>query len=248
MWVFQSLTLCAPNHKILKEQNIMKKQLIYLFSFILLVSCEKENIQRGIQTKVSGRLSTYYGESIINAKVRIGEFKNEFVSDGGSRDYFVRAIDSILTNSNGEYEITFKTTGEGSSYRLLINDSPNDQSFYGFYDSVEITNIGNPFIFNYNQFTKLYPCDVTINLNNITILPILIWHETTRIVNTPEITTNSTFVKRIYISKYNAQILNLSRTKSNGISQKAIFTFPASNSENLTTQIINLNESDFVDF
>ena len=225
----------------------MKKKLVYLFFLLFLFGCEKENIKSGIETKVTGRLSNYYGEPIINAKVKIGEFKNEFVSDGGSRDYFFRDIDSTLTNGNGEYQITFKTTGEGSSYRLLIKDSPNNQSFYGFYDSVEITNLGNPFIFNYNQFTKLYPCDVTINLNNVTVLPILIWHETTRIVNTPEITSNSTFVKRIFINKYSTQILNLSRTKPNGISQKAIFTLPASNSENLTTQTINLTEIDFVD-
>lgn len=225
----------------------MKKNLIYLFFFLLLVSCEKENIQSGIQTKVTGRLSNYEGEPIVNAKVKIGEYKNKFVSDGGSTDYFSKYIDSTLTNNNGEYEITFKTTGEGSSYRLLIDNNPIDQSYYGYYDSVEINNLGNPFVFNYNQFTKLYPCDVTINMNSIQNLPIRIFHETTRQVNNPEITSNTVFVKRIFITKFGIQKFTLQRIKPNGTYQQAVFNFPASNSELLTTQNINLIDSDFVD-
>lgn len=223
------------------------KTVIYLLFFFLLVSCEKEKIPSGIETKVAGRLSNYVGEPIINSIVKIGEYKNRFVSDGGSTDYFSKYIDSTLTNNNGEFEITFKTSGEGTSYKLILDNSPDDQSYYGFFDSVEITNLGNPFVFNYNQFTKLYPCDVTINMNDITIFPISIWHETTRIVDAPEIISNTTFVKRIFINKYGIQKLNLSRIKPNGVSQKAIFTFPASNTENVTTQTITLNEADFVD-
>ncbi len=223
------------------------KNLIYLFSFLIFISCEKENIQSGIQTKVSGKLTNYDGEPISNSKVRIGEFKNKFVSDGGSTDYFSKYVDSTLTNNNGDYDITFKTTGEGSSYRLILENNPNDQSYYGLYDSVEIKNLGNPFVFNYNQFTKLYPCDVTINMNNILILPIEIYHETTRRIFNPEITTNSIFVKRIYITKSGTQKFTLQRTKPNGTYQQAVFNFPASNSTLLTTQNINLNDSDFID-
>ena len=150
------------------------KNLIYLFSFLIFISCEKENIQSGIQTKVSGKLTNYDGEPIVNSKVRIGEFKNKFVSDGGSTDYFSKYVDSTLTNINGEYDITFKTTGEGSSYRLILENSPNDQSYYGFYDSVEIKNLGNPFVFNYNQFTKLYPSDITfITIFWLVALPVI---------------------------------------------------------------------------
>lgn len=224
----------------------MKKKLIYLFLILLLVSCEKENIESGIETKVTGKLSNFQGEPIVNAKVKIGEYKNRFVSDGGSTDYFSKYIDSTVTNNNGEYEITFKTTGEGSSYRLSIDDSPIDQSFYGYFDSVEINNIGKSFVINYNQFIKLYPCDVTINMNNIQILPISIYHETTRQKNNPEITSNTTIVKRIFITKLGIQKFTLQRTKQDGTHQQAIFKFPASNSELLTTQTINLNDSDFV--
>ena len=225
----------------------MKNILIYLFSLLLFISCEKENITSGIQTKVSGKLTTYEGEPIINSKVRIGEFKNRFVSDGGSTDYFSKFIDSTLTNNNGEYDITFKTTGEGTSYKLVLENSPNDQSYFGFYDSIQITNLGNPFVFNYNQFTKLYPCDITINMNNILILPLRISHKTTRQSRDPEITSNTTYIKRIYITKIGIQKFTLQRIKPNGIYQQAVFNFPASNSTLLTTQTINLNDSDFID-
>jgi len=225
----------------------MKNNLIYLFFFLLFVSCEKENIQSGIETKVSGKLTNYDGEPIVNSKVKIGEFKNRFVFDGGSKDYFSKYIDSTLTNNDGDYDFTFKTTGEGSSYKLILDNRPNDQSYYGFYDPIEIKNLGNLLVFNFNQFTKLYPCDVTINMNNILILPIRIYHETTRQLSNPEITTNTVFVKRIYITKFGTQKFTLERMKPNGTYQKAVFNFPASNSILLTTRTINLTDSDFVD-
>jgi len=225
----------------------MKNNLIYLFFVLLFVSCEKENIQSGIETKVSGKLTNYDGEPIVNSKVKIGEFKNRFVVDGGSTDYFSKYIDSTLTNSNGDYDFTFKTTGEGSSYRLILDNYPNDQSYLGFYDSVQIKNLGNPSVFNFNQFTKLYPCDVTINMNNILILPIRIYHETTRQLSNPEITINAVFVKRIYITKFLPQKFTLQRIKPNGTYQQAVFNFPVSNSTLLTTHTINLIDSDFVD-
>jgi len=225
----------------------MKNHLIYLLFFLLFVSCEKENIQSGIETKISGRLSNYEGEPIVNSKVKIGEFKNRFVFDGGSTDYFSKYVDSTLTNSDGDYDFTFKTTGEGSSYKLILDNNPSDQSYFGFYDPIEIKNLGNPLVFNFNQFTKLYPCDVTINMNNILILPIRIYHETTRQLSNPEITINTVYVKRIYITKFEAQKFTLERIKPNGTYQKAVFNFPASNSIQITTRTINLTDSDFVD-
>ena len=84
-------------------------------------------------------------------------------------------------------------------------------------------------------------------MNNILILPIRIYHEKTRQLNNPEIINNSTFVKRIFITKYGTQKINFTRMKPNGIYQQAVFIFPASNSEALTTQNITLNDSDFVD-
>jgi hypothetical protein len=225
----------------------MKNILICILFSLTLISCEKENIQSGIQTKVSGTLTNYLGAPIVNIKVKIGEFKNRFVSDGGSTDYFSKYIDSTYTNSLGEYEITFTSTGQGSSYRVIIENSPTDQSYYGLNDSVEIKNLGHAFVFNSIQFIKLYPCDVTINMNNITILPISIFHETTRQINNPEISSNTVFIKRIYITNNVMQKLTFQRIKPNGKYQKAVFTFPASNSELSTTQNITLNESDFID-
>ena len=143
----------------------MKNILICISFLLVLVSCEKENVQSGIQTKVSGTLTNYLGAPIVNAKVKIGEFKNRFVSDGGSTDYFSKYIDSTYTNSLGEYEITFTTTGEGSSYRVIIENSPTDQSYYGLNDSVEIKNLGDSFVFNSIQFIKLR---IILHVNNYT--------------------------------------------------------------------------------
>ena len=50
-----------------------------------------------------------------------------------------------------------------------------------------------------------------------------------------------------YITKIGIQKFTLQRIKPNGIYQQAVFNFPASNSTLLTTQTINLNDSDFID-
>ena len=227
--------------------SIMKIKIIIIFLSLLLVSCEEENIQSGIQTNVTGKVIEYNFSPVQNVKVRIGEFKSHFVFDGGSQDYFVKYVDSTFTDLNGNYNMNFTTTGNGTSYKVIFENSPTDQSYIGYNDPIKIDKIGSDFILNNVYITKLYPCQVTINSNNISIFPIGIWHETTRTVNTPEINSASTYIKTIYITNYLTQTLNFYRTKPNGINQKAIFTFPPSNSTNTTTQNILLNETDFID-
>jgi hypothetical protein len=226
----------------------MKSKFLLLALLICFISCEKDNIQEGKVTRVYGKLTDYYDIPITNGKMKVGEYKFKPNSVNGGFDFFQKWIDSSYTNQNGEYDFTFKTSGNGTSYKIILEDSPiTEQRFWSLMDPVDITNIGGSFNFSTNQLANLYPCDVTINLNNITILPIEIWHETTFNSNIPEINSNTTYVKRIYVIKYNSQTLIFYRTKPNGVRQKAIFTFPASNSTNTTTQNITLNETDFVD-
>ncbi|CAN1519998.1 hypothetical protein MCEGE10_01060 [Flavobacteriaceae bacterium] len=225
----------------------MKSKIIIILLSFILVSCEEENIQSGIQTNVMGKVIEYNFSPVSNVKVRIGEFKSQFVFDGGSQDYFVKYVDSTFTDFNGDYNMNFKTTGNGTSYKIILENSPIDQSYIGYNDPIKINKIGGDFVSNNVYVAKLYPCQITINFNNISIFPIGIWHETTRTVNTPEINSASTYVKTIYITNYVAQTLNFYRTKPNGVNQKAIFTFPPSNSTSITNQSITLNETDFID-
>lgn len=226
----------------------MKK--IYCFLIIItLFSCEKDPIPEGLETRVFGTLTDYYGIPVTNAKMKVGEYKFEPNSVNGGFDTFQKWIDSSYTNQNGAYDFTFKTTGQGTSYKLILENSPTEtqQRYWSLLDPVSIANIGKNFNFSTNQLAILYPCDITITMNNLSVFPIFIEHDTTFNSATPEINTNATYIKRIYIIKYNVQTLNFYRTKPNGVNQKAVFSFPASNTAATTTQNITLSDTDFID-
>lgn len=225
------------------------KQLFYFLMTLTLLSCEKENIPGGIETRVYGKLTDFYNIPITNAKMKVGEYKFKSNSVNGGFDHFQKWIDSSYTDQNGAYDFKFKSSGQGTSYKLILENSPAEtqQRYWSLMDLIPINNIGKSFNFSTNQLANLYPCDVTINLNNLTVFPIYISHDTTFNFGTPEINSNTTYIKRIYIIKYNSQTLNFYRVKPNGINQKAIFTFPASEVATITTQNITLNDSDFID-
>ncbi|TGD59363.1 carboxypeptidase-like regulatory domain-containing protein [Flavobacterium humi] len=227
----------------------MKNTLACLLLFLLLLSCDKENtIRSGVETRVSGRVTDHSGVPIADVKVKIGEFRQK----NGSlyvNEYFERWIDSSSTNSNGEYDFLFKTTGKGSSYTFFLANSPIDeQHYWGGTNGIPIMNLGGSFTFSTNQFFYLYPCDITFNATGATGFPLYISHDTTFFSDeNSRINSGSAVAKRIYISKYYPQTVTIMRAKTNGTMQKATYSFPASNAETLTTQSITINETDFVD-
>ena len=231
------------------------KTIFFVFLSLVFAQCSRDDedlLSAGIETKVLGKLTDYQNAPIPNAKLKIGEFKQEWhnqsVYGGNYIDNFVQYLDSIETNSNGEYNFTFKTSGQGNVYKLMLQNSPlNEQKYWsccmGF---IDIENIGKTFTFNTIQLINLYPCDVTFNLNSISNFPLFVDHDTTKFENNRyEINSNLSVLKRFYISKYSTQTIKIFRDK-NGIKQKATYTFPASNLETLTTQSITINEADFI--
>lgn len=231
----------------------IKYLLIILFS-LFLIRCSKDDeklLPAGIETRVSGRITDNNNSPIPNVKLKIVEYiaKSKGFNLYGNFPDFVQDLGLSETNSNGEYNFTFKTSGQGNYYALEIQPSPiTEQKYWNCCYNSKIDNIGNNHYFNYNQLIKLFPCDVTINLNNVTDFPLKVNHETTlqNNNNSNDIIANNQVTRRIYIKKYNTQTLQISRTKSNGIRQLATYTFPASNVETLTTQNITINESDFI--
>jgi hypothetical protein len=233
----------------------MKIKLIFivLLSFFF-IQCSKDDeklLSAGIETRVSGKITDNNNAPISNVKLKISEYKitsNGFSIYGNLPD-FVQDLELSETNSNGEYNFTFKTSGQGNYYALQIQPSPfNEQRYWNCCYNSKIENIGDIHYFNYNQLIKLFPCDVTINLNNVSDFPLKVNHETTlqNNNNSNDIIDNNQVIRRIYIMKNNTQTLQISRTKSNGTRQVANYTFPASNVETLTTQRITINETDFI--
>ena len=229
------------------KQIEMKRIILIVLVAVGLSACDEENLPKDISTTVHGVLSDPLGLPIVNASVRVAEYNKRFVSDGGAQDEFVGFVGSTVTNASGEYQLTFTTTGNGDTYKLILENSPQDQSYIGYYDPVEIENIGGDFNFSYNSFFLLYPCQITIQPDVLEHFPIFIYHETTRSSPNPEITSNETFLKTIYISHYSEQTVQFSRVKTDGTAQIAVFTFGASNSQNPTMQNIVLAERNFID-
>ena len=233
----------------------MKKLFVMLVITFSLICCDKDDpamLSAGIETRISGKITDFNDSPISNVKLKVMEYKSSsgsWSSNGNFLD-FVQDIASNETNTNGEYDFTFKTSGKGNIYQIEIQPSPsNEQKYCNCCHSGNISSIGSHFIFNYNQLIKLYPCDVTVNLNNVSDFPFEVYHETVynSSNNLTNIISNTQVNKRIYISKYEPQKLNISRIKLNGIKQVATYTFPPSNVETPTLQNIIINEIDFKD-
>jgi|GEM_PF-2815491 len=104
-----------------------------LLVIILAYSCKK-NIEAGIKTNISG--TTYDDNSqqpIPNVPIYINEYTTGFYGP-----IFRATIDSTKSGSDGNFNISFSTTGHGSEYRIVFQ--PGDD-FLTFQNGI-ILNVG----------------------------------------------------------------------------------------------------------
>jgi hypothetical protein len=254
------------------------KKIKILASFVvmsLFIRCDKDDkpnlIPAGIETRISGNVTSINGESLSDVEIKIAEYVE--TSSGGcyfcpaptNDDYeFKQFVKTINLNSNGNFDFKFTTSGNGNFYKLFIGDFPNYPLngpipfFVQKIDEplgVDLTQqandmsiIGKEFSLNH-AIKKMYLCNVNVQFNLTNIYPIEPFHLLTYPFNNREINTftNPTTIK-LFIDKANPQTLILKRNRNNGIRQKAEYIFPASNIENTTIQNIIVNETDFVDY
>ena len=254
------------------------KNLIHLIKIILIVSfisCEKDDqpnlIPSGIQTRVFGTVTSINGESLSDVEVKIGEYV-ETTSGGcfgcpATTIYhyeFKQWVKTLNLSSNGNFDFTFQTSGNGNFYKLFIGDYPNllptgpTPFFVQKIDEplvVNLTNSANDMTYIGKEFSlgytvkKLYLCEVNMQFNLTNSYTIEPFHLLTYSFNNNNI---NSFVNpvtlKLFIDKANSQTLILKRVRNNGINQKAEYVFPASNVETTTTQNIIVNETDFVDY
>jgi hypothetical protein len=238
----------------------MRNKLLLFVLLFTLMGCEKDTvlIKSGIETRVFGKIKDYHAKPISNLKIKVAEYK---VTNTGSyivsyEDYeFIKWVDSTNTDTNGNYDFVFKTSGKGNYYRLFFSEGTKENEPQVIWDpffidithsSNDMTYIGKEFEYNTNNFIELYPCQITFKVNNLQTLPITPSHEWTYTYNLKSITANGTSVQTIYIQKYLKETVNLYRTK-NGNIQSATYEFPASNIEGVTYQTISVEETDFTD-
>lgn len=238
-------------------KRLFMRNILLLFILFTLISCEKDPvlIQSGIETKVNGKVTDDHDTPISNLIVKIGEYKvttsGSYITSNENHE-FIKWVDSAYTDSNGNYDFVFKTSGKGNFYNLMIGEVKEKEPqtiFSSVYVSLtksanDLTFIGKQFEFNTNDIIRLYPCRITFKLNNIEGFPIPIFHDFTRGFNLTSLTANGTFERTLYIQRYNKEKIMLSRIK-NGVGQRAYYEFPASNVVETTYQTITVQETDF---
>ncbi len=227
----------------------MRKVFFYLCFPLLFLNalCEADPLEEGIETRVYGKVYDEVNEiPIENYKIFVAEYKDRFrPGSGGSNNDFIQYVDSTITDSSGNFDFIFTTSGQGNSYEIHLND---DIRFWDYYDSQkEISNVGDDNEINFDVL-KLFPAKLNIILDNVDFTPIYIEHFFTSDFGSrrqlPSITINNgTEVRQILIDKTSKQIIKFYRNLSNSESQLFEVEIPATETSSLTEfDIILKNE------
>lgn len=250
-------------------KNILN--LLGLCLVLIFLGCEKDDepnlIPAGIETRISGNITSINGESLSDVEIKIAEYVE--TGNGGLFYYpanleFKQFIKTINLSSNGNFDFKFTTSGNGNFYKLFVGDFPNYPLngpipfFVQKIDDplgVDLTQQANDMAIIGKEFSlrhtlkKLYLCEVNVQFNLTNLYPIKPSHLLTYPSNNREINTFTTpTIIKLFIDKANPQTLILKRNRNNGIPQKAEYVFPASNIENTTIQNIIVEETDFADY
>ncbi|MBC8111436.1 MAG: hypothetical protein H7Y04_10285 [Verrucomicrobia bacterium] len=219
----------------------LKFIMIILVSFLFFQCDKNTNLEAGIEGKVFGRVYDPANDiPVTNIKLKIAEYTSDFKWASGSYDVFVGYIDSVNTDSNGKYTLTFNTSGNGSKYKInLIEDRPLDTYLV---EQEIITGSTNEVNF-YPR--NLYPVNVRVRLNNIDYLPVRVISQFGRFVLREIKENNVEIVTQVFVNKNIDNKISFTRSKFDGTMQVATFMMPATNTTSLTEFEIEINNSDF---
>ena len=221
--------------------------LILISTLCMCLKCKDSMLPEGIQTNIKGVVYDRVNEiPIVDQKIIIEEINYEPGLSPGSNIGYYNEIDSTYTDENGNYEITFETTGKGDTYRLAYGFSKEIWTYQK--NPIVIKNIGGSQVEDFD-FLHLYPVDLKITLaSDLENLPIRIsprftflrssdWLEQTNIEN----------IRRIFTDKNSEEEIRFFRTKPDGGYQVARFAIPVTNTVDLVEIEIFLENSDFED-
>ena len=208
---------------------------------ILFSGCEDDPLPQGIDSSVSGNVSdTWNSTPFVNLKLKVAEYKKHPSSINTSYE-FIKWVDSSYTDSNGDYNFSFTTSGQGDHYRLHVEETPDIWTYY--YDALEIENIGGSNLRDLD-FLHLYPTNLIITLNNLEYTPIRIDVETFSDLENILIANGQ--VQRLFYSNKNTNDEITFRMKnSNDEYLNYTIVIPASQTTDLQNYEIILNNSDF---
>ena len=237
----------------------MKKINFILYLILLstlLNSCEDLQEPSGTETRVFGRMYDSQNQlPLSNHKLRIGEYN--LIPGFGSvpNIEFIQYVDSTLTDSDGYYDFTFSTSGQGDRYSLEVDFdydtyATNDGNFFGLLNQdyqTEIENLGVDTELNF-EVLFVFPVNIKFTLDSdVQHLPIRIQKPYYRASN--NLTETGIEINRLfYVDKNSDWEIILRRTTSDGQNQRVIREMPATNSSDLSEVEVFINDSDFVDY
>jgi hypothetical protein len=138
----------------------VKRLLVLLVLLSIFGSCEEEPFDAGIETTVFGRVYDTINEIPLKSiKIKIGESIRQGTFSGTSYN-FIGYLDSTITDNEGNYKITFETSGKGSIYDLHIS-LKEDIAISSIREVIKDENIGASEELNINAL-QLYPVNLKI--------------------------------------------------------------------------------------
>jgi len=151
---------------------------VLALAMFMLASCSKApDVQPNIQTTISGRFYDVFNqEAYPNLKVKIGEYQLHTSIDNGSYYTLIGYRDSTTTDVNGNYTITFTTSGKGSSYFIEFKGIPSNIDVDGAIPGEQrrpIDALGRTNAYNFNVH-KTYYMQARIIVNNNPYQPLAV--------------------------------------------------------------------------
>jgi hypothetical protein len=131
----------------------------------LFLSCrKKDDVKPSVITTVSGRFyDIRNNEPYQNLKLMVGEYQETY-SFYGASDALIGYRDSTTTDSNGNYKMTFSTSGKGNTYFLEFGNYPRNvyiadkgtNSFSFNFRYKLISNIGTANVYDFDVLRSYY--------------------------------------------------------------------------------------------
>ena len=216
------------------------KKIYIIILFFTLTACESDPIEEGVVTNIKGTIYDNWNMlPFPDLKLKVAEYKQKRAGIYTTLE-FIKWIDSSYTNTSGQYNFDFETSGQGDLYKLFIEEEVDVWTYY--YDALAI-NIGQNNTKDLD-FLHLYPINLEIDLVNLDFLPISI--DVDLFPDLPDIQINNGTIERLlYTNKHTDTEITFRRKNSNGIYESYTVIIPASNTSNLTTFNLIINNSDF---
>lgn len=223
---------------------MFKNKLLFGILSLCLLSMECEDLTEpeGVETRVYGRVLDQVDElPKSNFKVRISEYNA--LPGWGQNEEFIQFLDSTVTDLQGYYDLTFKTSGLGDTYYLEGIGSEDIRLFDPYY---EIEDLGIDSEINIS-YLQLYPVELKITFDEtVELSPMNIWSSYTNFRNTVFENNGIEETRLIYVFKDAPFDVIFSRTIEDTIRQQIFYEFPATNTTETTVLPILITDEDFV--